>query len=278
MPPTVHDILRESGFSDEQIAGLEPKAITAFSGVLSAAQQAQERAELAQRANADFYDNQIVPALTGWDDERQRTDNEMARARAEAAFYREQNMAARQTGFVAADAPTFQQRDNSGRWVANVPGATPGSPTFDVNQVYQRAGDAVQIISDIQWEHQRLYGVPLPVSPSELIRQADQMKLDPKTYAARTFNWDARRSQMADEAKKAERDKIVREVEQRKDREWSERTGNNPDVRRGMDSRYAEASRAVRAGERPDPLTMGEQQRRAATAQAIRSELAEAEK
>jgi hypothetical protein len=311
MATTVEDVLRESGFTDEEIKALSPKAITAFSGVLSTAdrerqeaQAARDAAELAQRSNVDFYEQKIVPSLTAWEEEKQRIDNDRARASAEAAFYRTQAEEAKKAGFIPGEAPGFdankfvppnpgaQARDGNGRYVAGAPGGTPGSPQFfDVNKVYERAGDAVGVLTDIQWEHQRLFGQPMPISPTELIRQADAVKLDPKTYAARTFNWDSRRQQMQQEEEKKKAEKIAAEAvapleqklrdaeEQRKkdlaelDRKWAERVGSNPDVRRPQDSRYADISRAVKANELPDPLTLNESQRRQLTSTMIRKDM-----
>jgi hypothetical protein len=275
--PTVSDILKQSGFSDDQIAAMDNRAITAFSGVLSQAEQEHQAAELAKRANADFYDQQIVPALTGWDEEKQRIENEKARVAAEAAFYRTQAEEAKKFGFVPADAPSFQGRDQQGRYVAGAPGATPGSPQFfDVNRVYERAGDAVSVIADIQWEHQQLFGSPLPVSPSELIRQADAMKLDPKTYAARKFDFAGKRQEQEKRRQEAHDAEIAAKATAENDRKWAERVGSNPDVRMPLTNpKYTEIARAVKAGTRPDPLMMNESQRRAETRTAIRTELAE---
>jgi hypothetical protein len=312
MAITVEQVLRESGFSDEQIKALDAKVIGAFGGVLtaaeqekSAAQQAREAAELAQRSNVDFYENKIVPSLTNWEEEKQRIENEKARAAAEVAFYRTQNEEGRKGGFIPADAPGFDAskftapnpnvmpRDDKGRYVAGVPGATPGSPTFDVNQVYQRAGDAVGVIADIQWEHERLFGQKMPISPTELIRQADQVKLDPRTYAARTFNWDSRRQQMQTEEEKKKAEKIAAEAvapyeqkfkEQEEkfkkdlaehDRQIAERIGSNPDIRMPLPSRYADHSKAVKENPNLDPLNMTDNQRRAMTTQMIRKDISE---
>jgi len=307
---TVEDVLRESGFTSDEIAALSPKAITAFGGVLSTAERerqeaaaAREAAELAQRSNVDFYENKIAPSLTAWEEEKLKIDNERARTAAEAAFYRTQAEEARKAGFIPGDAPGFdaskfvppnpgvQPRDGQGRYVAGA-GSTPGSPGyFDVNKVYERAGDAVSILTDIQWEHQRLFGAPMPISPSELIRQADAVKLDPKTYASRTFNWDTRRQQMQQEEEKKRADKIAADAiapyelklkeadELRKkevaetNRTWAERVGSNPDVRMPQPSKFADISRAVKANELPDPLTLNESQRRQLTATMIRKDL-----
>jgi hypothetical protein len=311
---TVEEVFKQSGFSEEQIKALDPKAITAFNGVLTTADKdrqeaiaAREAAELAQRSNVDFYETKIAPSLTAWEEEKQRIENEKARSAAEAAFYRTQAEEAKKSGFVPTDAPNFdaskfatvQGRDSQGRYaegryVPNAPGSTPGSPTFfDVNKVYERAGDAVGVLTDIQWEHQRLFGQPLPISPTELIRQADAMKLDPKSYAARTFSWDTRRQQLKEEEDKKRAEEIAAKAvapyeqrlkdaeEQRKkeltdlDRKWSERVGSNPDVRMPQTSRFADISRAVQAKELPDPLALNDQQRRANTAAMIRKDLAD---
>jgi len=312
--PTVEEILRQSGFNDEQIKALDSKAVTAFSGVLTAAEKerkdaiaAKEAAELAQRSNVDFYENKIAPSLANWEEEKQKIENERARAAAEAAFYRTQAEEAKKSGFIAAEAPGFDPskfnptnanggspaRDPQGRYVAGVPGSTPGSPTFDVNQIYQRAGDAVGVIADIQWEHEKLFGSKMPISPTELIRQADSVKLDPRTYAARTFNWDTRRQQLHEEEEKKKADAIrveavtpyeeklkQQEAEWKKkladrEREIFERVGSNPDMRRPVDSKFSDMTRGVQTKERPDPLNMTDAERRRATTQAIHTELAE---
>jgi len=285
--PTVEEVLRESGFSADQIAALDQRAVGAFTTILSTADQQRQAAEAARQANADFYDNRIMPALTGWDEERARIENERATAAAEAAFYRTQAQEAKNAGFVAAEAPTFtpsqpQQRDQSGRYVSGVPGSTPGSPTyFDVHQVYQRAGDAVGILADIEWEHRRLFNQPLPVSPSELVKRADAVKMDPRSYASREFHWDEKRQEL----QKAEQDKhddaIRRETKEKTEREIYERVGSNPDIRRPQDNlKMTTVARAVKSGTAglSDPLLLNDQQRRAQTSQMIRGELAEAER
>jgi hypothetical protein len=266
---TVEEVLKQSGFTDEQIRELEPRAITAFGGVLS-------QAERERQANVDFYENSIVPSLTGWEEEKTRLDGERARLAAEAAFYRTQAEQARQSGFIPADAPGYVPRDGQGRYVAGAPGGTPGSPQFfDVKQVYERAGDAIGTLTDIQWEHQRLFGQPLPISPSELVRKADAVKLDPRTYAARTFNWDAKQQEIAAKQQADHDDKIRREAEQARDKVWAEKVGSNPDVRMGQDSRFGSSVRAQKQGLIPDPLSLTESQRQAATRAQIRAELSE---
>jgi hypothetical protein len=272
---TVEEILRQAGYTDEQVRALDQRTIVAFGGVLTEAQQAREAAELAHRSNIDFYENKIAPSLTQWDEEKSRIEGDRANERAELAYYKAQNEAARQSGFIAADAPGYQPRDNSGRYVAGVPGATPGSPVFNVEQVYQRAGDAIGVLSDIQWEHERLTGEKMPISPSELVRQADSVKLHPREYASRHFHWEERRQEKQKQEQEKHDSQIRREAETARDKIWAERTGSNPDLRLGMSSRYSDAARAVRAGTRVDPLTLNDQERSRATRAAIREDLAQ---
>jgi hypothetical protein len=314
---TVEEVLRQSGFTDEQIAQMDQRAVTAFTGVLSEADRqrqeakaAQDAAELAQRSNVDFYENKIAPSLANWEEEKQRLENEKARTAAEAAFYRTQAEEAKKSGFIAADAPGFdasrftppnpnpnQSRDGQGRYVANAPGGTPGSPQFfDVSKVYEKAGDAVGVITDISWQYQTLFGKPLPISPTELIKQADAVKLDPMTYASRTYGFDARRQEIQKQEQEARDQKIreeavkpyeqkVKEAEEagkkavaENDRKWAERRGSNPDVfQPSENAKMTEIAKAAKTDPTNfDPLSMNEQQRRAHTAQMIRKDITEA--
>ena len=330
---TVEEILKQTGLTDEQIAALDAKAITAFGGVLSAAEQerqaatlaatkaeqdraaaaaaseeaekqrqaaaaAKEAAEVAQRANAEFYDQTIAPALNNWGTEK-------ANLEAQAAFYRTQNEAARTAGFVPAEAPAFQAasgpaaaqgtqvRDAQGRYVAGAPGGVPGSPTFTMEDVRNGLGSTIGTLTDIQWKYQSLYGKPMPIPPTELVRQAEAVKLDPAAYAARTFGFAEKEAEIARktqeehdkqiaeqatkpfEQKLADAEAAAKKAVEDNDRKWAEKIGSNPDVRIAQPSRFTEVSRAVKSGERPDPLLLNESQRRQATATAIRHEVAE---
>jgi hypothetical protein len=132
------------------------------------------------------------------------------------------------------------------------------------------------LIADIQWEHQHLFGKPLPISPTQLIAQADAVKLDPKTFASRTFNFDARRQELQKQEQEAHDNKIRADAVADNDRKWAEKIGSNPDIRRPMENaRMTEVARAARTNPNLDPLNMNDAQRRAQTAQMIRAEIAE---
>jgi hypothetical protein len=329
--PTVAEVLKQSGLTDEQIAALDAKVVSGFGSVLATAESerqdakaaaaqaeqdrkaaataaekaeqdrlatvaAQEAAEVARRANAEFYDQSIAPALNNWGTEKSNLE-------AQVAYYKAQNEGARAAGFIPAEAPAFQvpspqpvngqARDANGRYVSNAPGGTPGSPTFTIEDVRKGLGSTLGTLTDIQWKYQSLYGKPMPISPTELVRQAEQVKLDPAVYAARNFKFAEKEAEMARtaaeehdakiraeaaapfEAKLAELAKEKEEAVKATDRKWAEKIGSNPDVRIAQPSRFADVARAVKANERPDPLTLNEAQRRQATSQAIRQEIAE---
>jgi len=327
---TVAEVLKQAGFSDEDIAKIDAKAITAFSGVLTTAEQkaveatakAKEAADAAAKAEADrvaataelekvglerrslneFYETKVVPGLSSWEEEQKKLRLEKAQADALAQFYKAQNDAARETGFIPKDAPTFtppaaQDRNDKGQYVANAPGGTPGSPTF-INpvEIASKIGDVAGTISDIQWKHQRLYGAPMPIAPSELIKQADSVKLSPSEYAARTFKFaekeeeirqaqarahDEEIRQKTAAEKQAEyeaKEKALRDEFAAKEKARAEASGNNPELRAPAGaSKFAEVKRAVETGQRPDPLKLSEAARRQATRQQIHEEIAQRE-
>jgi hypothetical protein len=267
--PSVQEILKESGFSDSEIASMDNRAITAFSGVLSTAERERQ-------ANVDFYENQIAPSLANWDEEKVRMDNERARIAAEVAYYKAQNEAARASGFIPSDAPGYQPpRDGQGRYVANG-GGTPGSPTFEPAEIVKRASDGLAMISDVDWRHRQLFDKPLPISPSELIRQADARHISPMVYAEQVFNFKQREQELQQKQQEAHDNAIRKEATEQRDKFWAERRGSNPDVHQPMENpRMTEVARAVKSGTRSDPLQMNENERRQQTRQMIHAELAE---
>jgi hypothetical protein len=263
--PTVQEVLKESGFNDEQIAAMDQKAVAAFTNVLSTA-------EAAKQANIDFYDNQIAPSLVAWDAEKSRIENEKARLSAEAMFYKTQAEEAKKSGFIPNDAPGFQPRDAGGRYVA---GPT-GSPVFQPEEVIKRAGDGLAMIATIDWKYRSLFdGKPMPISPTQLIAQADARKMDPMTYAEQTFGFQRREQELQQERQAQHDNKIKQDAVAERDKYWAERTGNNPDIRAPQENvKITEIARAVRSGQRQDPLLMSETERRLQTRQAIREDIA----
>jgi hypothetical protein len=270
MPVSVYDVLKQSGFTDEAIADLDQQALTGFSSVLSTASAEHEAAEQARRENSQFYESHIAPGLNQWGSEK-------ARLEAENAYYRQLTESARASGFIPSEPPGSQPRDGNGRYVANVPGGTPGSPVFQPEEVIKRAGDGLAMISDIDWRYRQLFdGKPMPLSPSRLIEQADKRNMDPMSYAEQAFGFAKREQELQVERQKTHDDKIKQDAVAERDKYWAEKVGSNPDVRQPQTNpRYTEIQRVVKAGTMPDPLMLNDEQRRNATRAAIRQDLVE---
>ena len=319
--PTIAETLRATGMTDEQISALDPKLITVFTGIQTEAErkateaaaaaqkaeadrQAWEKAkadaELLQRSNTDFYETKIVPGLTSWQEEQVKLQTETANAQALAAFYKAQNDAARNAGFVPTDAPTFVApanngtRDGQGRFVPNAPGSTPGSPTFTIEDVRNQIGTSLGTVANIQWKYQSLYGKPMPISPTDLLVQAENNKFkDPATYASQIFKFAEKEEEIRQAAAKAHDDQVASVAAAAKESEWkakmdareaeiaakdklrAEQGANNPDVRVAVSSKIPELQRQVVAKELPDPLMLNENQRRANTTKMIRDTIAQ---
>ncbi len=270
--PTVEEILKQSGFTEEQIKGLEPRAITAFSSVLS-------QAEAERAANARFYDESIVPSLTAWDEEKSRYDANNARKDAELAFYRTQ---AEAQGIVLSDPPGHQGRDGQGRYVAGG-GGTPGSPTYvagngnggvSMNDIDQRLGTGISNASWAMMEYQRLNpGQFLPDSFDRLAQEATVARLPFRDFVERKYQFAEKRAEAEKKRQEAHDDKIRKDAEAARDRVWAEKVGSNPDIKAGQPSRWSDISRARAANLIPDPLSMNEEQRRQSTRQMIREDI-----
>jgi hypothetical protein len=320
---TVAEILRQSGFSDAEISALDARYVTAFTGVLTTAEQAQadavakaakaeqdyqaakaakEAAELQDRSNKEFWDNTVNPNLTEWDAKMKAADIARANAEAVAAFYKTQNEAARTSGFVPTDAPSFTTpaapaippRAPNGQYIPNAPGSTPGSPTFTMEQIDQRLGNGLSNVGWAMQEYQRLTGGQfLPDPFDKLAQEADLQKLPFRDYVARKYDFVGKqqgillRQQQEHDAKVAADAAAAKESEwklkleerekefQSKEKIWAERNANNPDQRVVVSSRIPELQRKVETKDLPDPLMMNENQRRANTAKMIRDTIAE---
>jgi hypothetical protein len=154
-------------------------------------------------------------------------------------------------------------------------------------------GGTLGTLTDIQWKYQRLFNEPLPISPTQLVKEAEAQRLDPAAYAEKRFNFQAREQELVRktqeehdakiraeaaapyEQKLAEAETARQKAIEETDRKWAEKIGSNPDVRIAQPSRFADVARAVKANERPDPLNLNEQQRRQATSVAIKHEISE---
>lgn len=267
---TVREILLQTGFSPSQIAQIDTRAISAFDTVLTQAEAEREQAELSRRANTEFYETKIIPALTSWEAEQQQLEAAKASAERERNYYRAAAVAA---GIVPGEEPN---RDASGRYVASAPGSTPGSPTFTIDEVKKGLGQELGTITDVNWRHMQLYGKPMPLAPTEFLRQAEQAGVDPASFADRKFKFSEREAEIAKQARQAEIDAATKAAVEENNRKWAERASGHPDLGRPSGtSAYAPIRKGIAEGQRPDPLRLSDQQRRQATRQQIHKEIEE---
>jgi hypothetical protein len=275
MAKTVEQVLKESGLADEAIKALDQKVMQGLSTVLTAATSAEQaaaaarqEAERAQRAQQELYDQQIAPALDAWASEK-------ANLEAQAAFYKTQNEQARSGGFVPKDAPGFTapqpQRAPDGRYVAGA-NPVPGSPQYITQE---QAYKALTNANWVQNEYFRLFKEPIPDEIENLLKEATDNHLDFRTYASRKYKFDEKKSEIASAKQKEHDDKIRQETAAAKDKEWAEKVGSNPNVRVAVSSGFSNLSKAVKAGEIKDPLTMSSEERHRATSSMIQKDISE---
>lgn len=264
---TVADALRQAGMTEEQITALDAKAIAGFTTVLTTAEQDREKAELAQRAATAMFENEITPALNAWGQKE-------ATLSAERDYYKTLSEKAKSGGFLM-EAPPFQPaqpRNESGQFVANA-NPVPGSP--NLQEFERKLGTAFGTLADLQWKYRSLNGgKEMPDSPTALSAEADAQRMPLVDYVAKKYEFAARQAAIDKEAKDKEREAIVKETVAERDKYWAERTGSNPNVRMAQTSQFADIKKAVTEGKRDDPLKMNRDQRHAATAAAIREDVA----
>lgn len=246
-----------------------------------AAKAAQEAAELQNRSVKDFWDNTYNPGLAAWEAERTKLAKAASDAAAEAAFYKAQRESYLGTlNIKPEDAPVFTPPVAA---VVSPAAKTPGTPTFTIDEVRNELGTSLGTVANIQWEYRNLYGgKEMPISPTELLRQAETNKFkDPATYASQIFKFAERREEQRVAAAKAHDDEIAaKAVAERdakhkedtdrltaefnaKERLRAEQAGSNPDTKLPPGSaKFSDLRRAQQAGERKDPTKMTPQERR----------------
>ena len=287
---TVEDILRETGFTDEQIKAIDAKAMTALNTYGASANTNLEKAELALRAQREEYDTRIAPALANWADRDTRVSTENAAYREfitkmkDSGYLPPEMLAAIPTFGAPAAAAAPGTRGPDGRFVAGgntVPGSPgPGpAPGPDLTRVHadlqNEMGRAFAFGMDTQWRYRSLFGKEMPDSPTQLIREATQNHMDPSAWAAKKYDFTGRETAIRAEEQKKHDDAIRKETADAKDREWGEKISSNPNVRLPQESAFAQISKARADGKRADPLKMTAEERKVSTHSAIQKEFQE---
>ena len=269
--PTVQEVLKNSGWTDEAIAALDAKAAEGFTAVLSTADQLKEAAELKERKINEYMANQVTPALNNW-------GNEKATLSAENAYLRKLAEEAKASGFIGAEIPLSptsdgQPRNPQGQFVAGQ-NPVPGSPGFNPEQFREGVGAFVGVLNEVQWNYQRLFGSVLPDNPNQLVMEAREQRMPLKDYVAKKYNFAAKEQEVAQAKQKEAEDRIRKDAIAERDKFWAER-GANPNLRPAEASGFSQVQKAVQAGQRPDPTMQTEAQRRATTAEMIQRDIAE---
>jgi hypothetical protein len=280
MPKTVAEVLKESGLTDEQIQGIDAKAMEGLTRIVSSANEDREKAEFALRAQRQEYDERIAPALASWTDRDTALSTELA---AHKAFIQK----IKDSGYVPAElfnalpgTPTATPtpgapRGNDGKFVAGA-NPSPGSPGFvDTSKISAELGQAFSFLADTTWKYRTLYGQEMPDSPTALIREATANRMSPADWAAKKYAFATKEQEIVQAKQKAHDDSIRKETEERLNKEWSEKIGNNPNVRIPQESQFASVNKAVAEGKRQDPLKMTPEKRKANTHATIQKEFAE---
>ena len=270
MPKTVEEVLRETGLSDEQIKALDPKIVTGVTTLVTSANTALEQAELAQRGVRETLDKEINPALDKWANDKAAYETKMA-------AYEAALKAAKEGGFNVPDIikPADPARNADGTFVAGR-NQVPGSPEFVAN-LRKEAGAAISSMLDLTWKYQSLYGKPMPDSPTVLITEANAQRMDPIAWAAKKYDFAGKETEIRAAEQKKHDDKLIADAIAENDKKWAEKVGNNPNIRQAEVSRFSTIDKAVKEGQRPDPLTLNKEQRHAATRQAILKEASQQE-
>lgn len=279
--PSIEEVLKATGLSDEQIKALDAKVVQGLTqwgdGIVGTSNQLKEAAELKERQVRDMIAKEVNPALNNW-------ENEKAAYAAREAAYKQAFEAAKAGGFIAPDInvqiptsptsdPNNPPRNAQGQFVAGQ-NPIPGSPQYLTPQ------QALRLQNESLWlvgEHMRLHGQPLPDDLETIIKEADAQHMSFRDYASKKYNFDAKRQEFAAKKTADERAALTKEIESKVRQEYAEKNGNNAGIRPAVTSEYSQVSKAVQAGTRPDPLKQTRDERARTTREMIDKDLREAQ-
>lgn len=277
MAPTVKDILRQTGFSDDDIERLDAKVLSGFETVLTEADNARTAAAAAaaesreiERRYRHMYETEIVPALNSWGSEK-------ATLEATVDFYKKQNEGARTAGFIPKDAPNAEPaRGADGRYIAGA-NTVPGSPAM----TDAMKNEFLQGISEAQWAsdtYKDLYetnAMPEGYDFYETLAEGTRNRMNFRQYFTQKYKLDDKRKERAERQAKAHDDAIRKEERAKIEKEFAERGGSNPGLKPAAASHYASVRKAVQSGTVKDPVKMSAEERRRQTRDMISADVAE---
>ncbi len=230
---------QESGLSDEELKPFEAVLGTAqFKTMLTKVMGAKDAAS-AQVATAE---QERINLENQWKDvyqpELRKITTEALEAKGEAAKAKAALEAARQYGIVPPEVNTTDPNAT--------PPRAPGSPDpsqyvsrTDFDKLQYEAGTGLAVMNDLNAEHFKLFGSPVPNMQSLIDEVSRERKLghtaDIRSVWAKSHNVDAKRAEMVAADQKKHDDGIRAEVA----KEFAEKHGNNPNLRVGQVSRFS---------------------------------------
>lgn len=281
--PTIQEVLKATGLTDEEIAKLDAKVVTGLQQwgdqTIQTAAQKEEAAALNQRKINDYISNELNPALNNW-------ANEKTAYEAKIAAYNTAFEQAKAAGFIAPEinvgSPTLDTnggqppRDpQTGQFVAGK-NPVPGSPGFDPARFQEGVGAYIGTMQDLQWKYQTLFGSVMPDSPTTIVREAQAQHMNPIEYAAKKYNFAGKEQEVATKKQQERDEQIRKEAIAERDRYHAERQAN-PLLAQAETSQFSTINKAVKAGTLPDPLKMSKEERHQATLNLISKDIRDRE-
>lgn len=279
MAQSVEEVLRATGWTDDEIKALDQSKREGLTRIVTSANEEREKAELALRSQREEYDKTIAPALASWADSDTKLSTENAALKTylqkvKEGGYLPPEVVSAMPNFGASPTPTMTPgsptRTTDGRFVASGT-----APVVDTKKIEQEIGAAFSFAADTQWNYRQLYGQEMPDSPTALIREAAANRMSPSDWAAKKYNFAAKKAEIETAKTKAREDAIRKEEREAVLKEVSERTGNNPNVRTPQESAFSQINKATAEGKRKDPLKMTAEERKTNTHSNIQKEFAE---
>jgi hypothetical protein len=240
--PTTEEILKSAGLTEEQIKALDPKAVTAFSGMMTQAESNLAAAKEERRKVEDWWAKEGQEEING-------VYNKLTESQAREAYYRAQAEKAKEFGFIPTEAPGAAPaapaappaanpeppRAADGRFQANS-NPVPGSPQFMTkDEGYQALANSAWYISE--WA--RLHDGKMP--DKSLEEMASEASSDRRKFRDHVENkyFAPRRKEMAEKQQKERDDKLVADTRAAVEKEYAQKFGSNPDLRQGQVSRFS---------------------------------------
>ncbi|HEY3620755.1 MAG TPA: hypothetical protein VGK96_28460 [Candidatus Sulfotelmatobacter sp.] len=228
---------QESGLTDDELKAMEAVAgHTKFVGMLQKMIGSNEAAaadkKAAEQSRLDLekrYQDEFIPEMRKVTQDSLRAQGELARAQAELKAAKEYGIVPESTNVTPAE-----------------PVRAPGSPDpnalskADLERYSAQSSRAIISLNDLNAEHFKLYGSPLPDSQGLVDEVTRQHTLGHKDYTLKKawetkYNVEAKRAETA----AAERQKDIDTAVAAKLKEERQKHGDNPHTRTGVPSRFS---------------------------------------